>query len=110
LVMSEYRLIEATGLPESPLDAAGEFHNRVLPAARAALASGADVVLAFAHADHTHKAWRTAMIQELAREAAPRRVNAVAGEAGEDVLAFLACAPGVTGQVLQIDGNLAQNP
>lgn len=100
-----FALVEAGGLPESPLDAAAAFHARILPQAR--LAHG-DVVLAFDHADHTHDGWRLVAVQELAREAAPRRVNAVAGPAGaerEAVLAYLAAAQGVTGQVLQVAGN-----
>jgi hypothetical protein len=106
--MSGYTLIVATSLPQSPLDAAAEFHAAIVPEVRAAQG---DVVLAFDPADHSHKAWRLAAIQELAREAAPRRVNAVVGVAGpqqDEVLAFLAGAPGVTGQMLQADGNSAE--
>ena len=109
--MSGFRLIDATGLPASPLDAAAEFHAGVVPPAREALLS-ADVVIGFASADYPHAAWRLAAVQELAREAAPRRVNAVAGPAGtgrDSALAYLANAPGVTGQVLQVDGNPAQS-
>lgn len=108
--MSGFRLIDAAGLPESPLDAAAEFHAVIVPQARAALIAS-DVVLAFSSADHPHAAWRLAAVQELAREAAPGRVNAVAGPAGAGqaaVLAYLDRAPGVTGQVLQVDSNLAQ--
>lgn len=48
------------------------------------------------------------MVQELAREAAPYRVNAVAGEGEQaiaDTMAWLVQAPGVTGQLLAVDGN-----
>ncbi len=108
--MSGFRVIDAAGLPESPLGAAAEFHSILVPQARTALAAG-DVVIAFEPADYTHAAWRLAAVQELAREAAPRRVNAVAGPAGPGqaaAMAFLERAPGVTGQVLQVDGNSAQ--
>lgn len=104
-------LIEAAGLAESPLDAAAQFHGRIVPLARDALAAG-DVVVAFDPADHTHAGWRLAAVQELAREAAPRRVNAVVGGAGssrDQVIAFLGRAPGVTGQILTVDGNPPQS-
>ena len=106
--MSGYGLIYAAELPDSPLDAAAEFHSAIVPQVRA---EPDDVVLAFAPADHSHRAWRLAAVQELAREAAPRRVNAVVGATGSEqdaVLAFLANAPGVTGQMLQANGNSAE--
>jgi hypothetical protein len=109
--VSDFALIDAACLPESPLDAAAEFFASIVPQARAALAAS-DVVIAFSSADHAHAAWRLAAVQELAREAAPHRVNAVAGPAGAGqaaVLAYLGRAPGVTGQVLQVDGNSAQS-
>jgi hypothetical protein len=104
------RIMAARGLPDSPLDAAAAFHANHIPAIRAS-ELGDDCVIVFDQADHTHTAWRLAMVQELAREAAPARVNAVAGPEGatlRDVLEYLANAPGVTGQVLQLDGNLAK--
>ena len=106
--MSAFGLIAAQGLPDSSLDAAAEFHAAIVPQVRA---EAGDVVLAFDPADHSHSAWRLAAVQELAREAAPRRVNAVAGPAGAAqaaVLEYLANAPGVTGQILQADGNSAE--
>ena len=103
--MSGYTLIDAAGLPGSPLDAAAEFHAAIVPQVRSATG---DVVLAFDPADHSHRVWRLAAIQELAREAAPRRVNAVIGAAQAAVLKYLATAPGVTGQMLQVDGNSAE--
>ena len=60
-------------------------------------------MLVFAPADHTHRGWRLAAVQELARAAAPLRVN---GVAGDDDAAIAAAdrlprrAPGVTGQLL----------
>jgi len=109
--VSGYRLIDAADLPESPLDASAIFHASIIPQVRTALVSG-DVVIGFASAAHSHAAWRLAAIQELAREAAPRRVNALAGPTGagqDSALAYLASAPGVTGQLLQVDGNSAQS-
>jgi hypothetical protein len=54
-------------------------------------------------AAHDHRDWRLALARDLAREAAPRRVNVVAGSPGEaleQTLRFLADAPGVTGQYM----------
>jgi len=62
--------------------------------------------LIFPPADHTHRAWRLAAVQELAREAAPLRVNAVASDdpaAIESALAYIENAPGLTGQYLALD-------
>ncbi|TIX50563.1 Rossmann fold domain-containing protein [Alteraurantiacibacter aquimixticola] len=90
------------GLPEAPLDAAAHFHAEIAPRLRENLAE--DIVLLFAPADHTHDGWRLAAVQELAREAAPARVNAVTGDdpdSIEKLVTYLAQAPGVTGQILQ---------
>ena len=101
-------LLRADGLPEGALEAAAQFHAQVLPQVRAALAAGEDVVLVFPAADHTHKGWRLAAVQQLARDFAPIRVNAlaIADEAAvASAVAYLAEAPGVTGQLLALDGN-----
>ncbi|RPF70832.1 Rossmann fold domain-containing protein [Aurantiacibacter spongiae] len=94
---------EARGLPAAPLDALAAFTAEHLPALR----RHGGIVL-FDPADHTHDAWREAVIGELAREAAPARVNAIVGTDEEGIrrtVAFLDSAPGVTGQVLVVDGN-----
>lgn len=104
--MSELLRIDARGLPAAPLDAAAAFHARIVPQARKA--AGHDLVIVLDNADHTHLGWRQSAIEALAREAAPSRVNAVVGPAGRELdqsCTFLAAAPGVTGQVLQTDGN-----
>ncbi len=95
-------LVAATGLPESPLDAALDFYQRHVPQIRAA---GEDCAVLFDPADHTHHAWRLAAVQQLAVEVAPARVNAVVGNddrAIAELLAYLATAPGVTGQLLAV--------
>jgi hypothetical protein len=64
------------------------------------------LVLIFPPASHDHRAWRLAAVQDLAREAAPRRVNAIVGAdeaAIAETLAWLEQAPGVTGQLLAVD-------
>ncbi len=65
--------------------------------------AGEDVLLVLPPADHTHRAWRLAAVQELARAAAPRRVNSVASAHEAAIAAtadYLARAEGVTGQYL----------
>jgi hypothetical protein len=100
-------LLRVGPLPEEPLAAAGWFHAEVLPRVRAALVAGGDLVLVFGPADHTHRDWRIGAVRGLAREHAPARVNAVAS--GDEVaiaatVRYLDRAPGVTGQLLPLDG------
>jgi hypothetical protein len=107
------RIISARGLPSEPIDAAGEFLSRVVPEVRATIRLGQlPACIVFDPADHTHTAWRMASVQSLAREAAPGRINAVVGAADTvaAAAAYLARAPGVTGQYLPLDGNAAGNP
>jgi hypothetical protein len=95
------------GLPEAPLDAAAAFHAQWLPEARAALAAGHDLVLVFAPAGHEHRGWRLAAVQELAREAAPLRVNALVATDGPglmEMLGWLEQAEAITGEMLTVDG------
>ncbi len=100
-------VLRVEGLPEAPLDAAAAFHARYLAEARAALGHADAIVLVFAPAGHEHRGWRLAAVQELAREAAPKRVNAVAGDDPDAIArtaAWLAETPGITGQILPVDG------
>ncbi len=99
------RQLETGFLPDNPLDAAGAFMAFHLEAARAVLAAPDCTALAIIllPAAHDHRDWRLALARDLAREAAPKRVNVVAGEASAgraEALRFLADAPGVTGQYL----------
>ncbi len=99
------RQLETGSLPEAPLDAATAFMAFHLEAARALLADPATDALAIIlpPAGHDHRDWRLALARDLAREAAPGRVNIVAGAPGagrDQALRFLADAPGVTGQYL----------
>ena len=98
-------VVRIEGLPEAPLVAAAMFHGEWLPRAVGALTE--DLVLVFPPADHTHRAWRLAAVQGLARTAVPHRVNALASDDEAAIaagIAFLAAAPGVTGQYLPLDG------
>lgn len=96
-----------SGLPRNPADAAAAFHADWLPLTRRRIAelTGDDraLLLVMPAADHTHAEWRLAAVRMLAREAAPVRVNCVGCDdpaALEQFAAFLADAPGVTGQYL----------
>ena len=96
-----------------PLDAAAEFHARIVPLLREAMAGGEAVCVVFDPADHSHRAWRVAAIQGLAREAAPGRINAIAGtqdDACAATLTYLDRASGVTGQYFPLDGQGAGDP
>ena len=99
------RTVAVDDLPGEPLAAAGVFHQHWLPHVEALLASGEDVMVALAPADHTHREWRQAVAAGLARAHAPRRVNAVAGEGAPlDAFArYLSAAPGITGQYFESD-------
>lgn len=92
------------GLPDDPLAAAALFHTRDLPPLRGVRG---DLLLIFPPADHRHRGWRLAAVQGLARQAVPARVNAVEADAAGDAVAaasaYLAAAPGLTGQLLRLD-------
>ena len=97
----EVRRIEA--LPADPLGAAAAFHAHHVAELRAV---ADDLLIVFAPADHSHRGWRLAAVQELARAAAPRRVNAVAADSPAAIASatsYLAAATGVTGQLLTLD-------
>jgi hypothetical protein len=100
-------VLHISGLPTGALDAAAAFHGEHLPRARAELAGEADALaLVFPRAPYDHAGWRKAAVADLAREAAPKRVNGVAGDVGpaiEATLDWLSQAPGITGQLLAID-------
>lgn len=66
------------------------------------------LVLVFGPADHTHRGWRLAAVQMLARAHAPLRINAVASSDERAIAAaerYIVAAPGVTGQYWALDGN-----
>ncbi len=99
-------LLRIEGLPDAPLDAAAAFHADWLARARRHCLVDASTVLVFAPADHTHRGWRLAAVQELARAAAPHRVNAVASASDAAIAesaGYLDRAEGVTGQYLPLD-------
>ncbi len=92
-------------LPEEALAASTRFHAEVLPGVLAA--GGQHMLLVFEPADYTHRGWRLAVVQQLAREQAPRRINAVASDDEAAIAAaarYVATADGLTGQYLPLDG------
>ena len=83
----------STGLADSP-------HPNPSPEGEGLL------LLIFPPAVHTHRAWRLAAIQSLAREYAPIRVNALTSDSEAAIAgtcAYLERAEGVTGQLLELD-------
>lgn len=107
-------LVRVGSLPGSAVEAAVAFHGDALAHVLAAIAEGTEgVTLVFPPADHTHRGWRLALVQGLAREHAPLRINAVASDEEAAIAAagdYLARAPGVTGQYFALDGKGAGNP
>jgi hypothetical protein len=95
--------ITVDGLPDEPLAAAGVFHQHWLAHVEQILRTGEDVLLALPAADHIHREWRQAIAAGLARKHTPRRINIVAGEGAalDATAAYLAGAPGITGQYLE---------
>ena len=106
------RLVTVTGLPEAALAAAGAFHRDHLAEIEGILKNGEDIMIALVPADHTHREWRLALAAGLAREHTPARANVVAGEGAaiDAFAAYLAEAPGITGQYFEGDGQGAGDP
>lgn len=108
------KIVAARGLARDPIDAATEFFDRIIPQVRSAIRSGElPACVLFDPADYTHRAWRLAAVQSLAREATPGRVNAIAGADDASLWAaidYLETAAGVTGQYLPLNGQDAGNP
>lgn len=101
-------------LPAGALEAAAAFHREWLEQAQAILAGDCTVLaIVVPAAPYDHADWRRAAVRDLARAHAPKRVNLVAGDDGAAIAAtldFLARAPGVTGQLLQVGGQEGGDP
>ena len=103
-------VLEIERLPDDPLDAASYFYAEVLPGIREDLATAPqmNLTIVFEPAGHEQRGWRLAVVQELAREYAPSRINALESDdkaAIHAAIAYLGDAPGVTGQLLPLDSN-----
>jgi hypothetical protein len=98
------------GLPADPLAAAADFHARIVPLVRIAAGSGEDLGLVFPVAPFAHEDWRRAAVASLARALAPVRINGLVSDDAAAIAAALAycdAAPGLTGQILTLDGESA---
>lgn len=90
-------------LPDAALDAAVAFHCEWVARIRAE--DAASLVVVLPPAPYDHAGWRLAAARDLARACAPRRINFTthgSGDALASALAYLAAAPGVTGQYLPL--------
>ena len=96
-------------LPDSALEAATAFHRDWLEQVRAAAQHAPEhLTVIFPPADHTHRGWRLAAVQGVAREHAPKRGDGLENDDGAAIhaaLAYVALADGLTGQVLPLDGH-----
>jgi len=101
-------------LPGAALDAAAAFHAVYLPQVRQALAGADSLVIVFGTSAGEHSDWRKLAVADLAREAAPGRVNGVTGTgddgAIEATVAWLEGAGGITGQLFTVEATNAGNP
>ena len=100
-------VVRISSLPEAAINAAAEFHVKWLPEICAKLdAAKGGLILVLSKTPYDHDDWRHAAVRDLARAYAPKRVMMVAGTddgAIADTLAYVADAPGVTGQYLKVD-------
>ena len=103
-------LYMSSDLPISdPLEAAAEFYRMEASAIEALLSDPEhpedELLIVFRPASYDHRGWRLAVIQDLARKYAPVRVNGIVstgGEAMAEASRYLATAPGITGQLLEV--------
>jgi len=92
------------GLADAALEAARAFYDLWLARAEEMLGGADALAIVLPPAPYDHDGWRRAVARDLARAHAPKRVNVVSGSDQTDIgatLAYLATAPGITGQYLQ---------
>ena len=96
--------IVVDGLPDDPLAASGVFHQHWLAHVEATLGQGEDVMLQLPAADHTHGEWRCAIVAGLGTQArtGSRQSRRRRGRGAGCQRTYLAAAPGVTGQYLEV--------
>lgn len=100
-------VLTVEALPAEPLEASAAFHADHLAEAERMLAGEGVSALAIClpEAGTDQDDWRLAIARDLARAWTPRRVNLVGGPGGtprEEALAYLADAPGITGQYIPV--------
>jgi hypothetical protein len=98
-------VLRIAGLPSGAVEAAAAFYGEWVGRASDLLEGGNPLAIVMGPAPYDHTDWRRAAARDLARSAAPARVNIVAGDdeaAIAATLAFLECASGVTGQYLPL--------
>jgi hypothetical protein len=99
------QVVRVGPLPDRAIEAAGAFHATTVPELLGPPPVGEDLVLIFPLASSEHCGWRLAAVQDLARAAAPARVNGIVGDDQDAIaatLAWLEQAPGITGQLLSV--------
>ncbi|WP_284124840.1 Rossmann fold domain-containing protein [Parerythrobacter aestuarii] len=99
-------VLDCGRLPDGAAEAARVFYSDWLPKVTGALAGEVDTLAIVMNvADYDHADWRRAVAHDLARQHAPKRVNVVSGEGAAlaATLAYLECAPGVTGHYLPLE-------
>ena len=100
-------------LPGEALAAARAFHADWIERAEAELGQVEALAIVLPAASYDHRDWRRALARDMARAHARKRVNVVGGSDSARVaatLAYLAGAPGVTGQYLETDGQERSDP
>lgn len=94
-------------LPDEALAASTAFYGEWLAQVREAIAHAPEhLTLIFPPADFTHRGWRLAAVQGLARESVPKRINALETDGDAAIhaaLAYIALADGLTGHLLPLD-------
>jgi hypothetical protein len=106
-------VLQPSYLPDGPLEAAARFYAEEIPLLRKLLEHEAAengeavdaLMIVFPVAGKPHQGWQLAVIQSLARELAPLRVNGLTGggaDALQQATQWLAAAPGITGQLLSV--------
>jgi len=100
-------VLTVASLPQEPLAASAVLHARHLAEAEAMLEGEGVTALAIClpAAGTDHDDWRRTLARDLARAWTPKRVNLVGGPGGEAraaALAYLADAPGITGQYIPL--------
>lgn len=104
------RTYQIDGLADRPSEAARQFYQHHWLGLREAIEQSAEALaILLPAAAVAHDDWRRAMVRDLARAYAPKRINAIGGgspEARAAALDFVDKAPGVTGQYFPLEQNV----